>query len=119
MTGFGAADLVLRDADLLLAALLLGLAAAILRVQLGDFEHREGLACVDAVADVDVDMAHVAGDFCVHIDDLVGLELPGEREYVRDVSTLHDADGCSNGLGGCIRGSLAAFASRDDNEENQ
>jgi hypothetical protein len=104
---------MLRDADLFHASLLLGLAAAILRVQLGNFEYGEGLAGVDAIADVDVDVAHVAGDLCVYIDDLIGLKLPGEREHVRDVAALDNADGRSGGLGGCVRGSLAAFASGD------
>ena len=112
VAGFGAADLVLRDVDLLLAALLLRLAAAILRVQLRDFEHGERLAGVDAVADIDVDVAHVAGDLRVHIDHLVGLELAGEGEYVRDVAALDNADGGGDGLGGSVGGVRAALHPR-------
>jgi hypothetical protein len=82
MICFGAADLVLCDVDLLLATLLLGLAAAVLCAELRDFEHRERLAGMDAVADIDVDMAHVPGDLRVHIDRLIRLELSGEREHV-------------------------------------
>ncbi len=115
----GAADFVLRDADLLLAALLLGLAAAILRVQLRDFEHRERLAGVDAVADIDIDVAYVAGDLRVHIDHLVGLELPGKREHVRDVAALHHADRGRDGLRRGIRGVLMASTSADADDQRQ
>ncbi len=75
MARLGPADLVLRNANLLLAALLFGLAATILRVQLRHFQHRERLAGADAVADIHIDMAHVSGDLRVHINYLIGLEL--------------------------------------------
>src|ERR1700733_1346087 len=111
MAGFGATDLMRRDVDLLLAALLLRLAAAILRTELGNFEHRERLAGVDAVADIDIDVAHIAGDLRVHIDHLVGLELPREREHVRYVAALDNADSRGDWLGGGIGRALTRFAS--------
>jgi hypothetical protein len=64
VASYSAADLVLRDVDLLPAALLLRLAAAILRVQPRDFELSQPLAGVDAVADIDVDVARTSSESC-------------------------------------------------------
>ena len=109
MAGLGAADFVLGDADLLLAALLLGLAAAILRVQFGHFEHGERLTGTDAVADIDIDVTDIAGNLRVHVDHLVGLKLPGETEHMRDVARLDRTYGSSDPRVG-IRGTRSVAA---------
>ena len=59
-----------------------------LRLELGDFEHGERLTLLDHVADVDVDLLHVAADLGVDVDHLVGLELAGEGEDVVDIAAL-------------------------------
>ena len=86
--GFGAADLVLGLRDLFPALLNLEDRLLQLGFQLGDFEHGQSLALVDDVADVDVDLFHVAADLGVNVNDLVWLELPSQREHVRDIASL-------------------------------
>ena len=87
---FGAIDLVLRARNLFLALVDLEDGLLQLRLQFRNFKRSERLALLDDVADVDVDLAHVAADLGVDVDHLVGLELPGEREHVADVAPLRN-----------------------------
>ena len=99
MGGLGAPDFML-GADNFVAALgYLRDGALQLGLQLGDFEHGEGLALMDAVADVDVDVADEAGDLGMNIDDLIGLELTGQGEHLVDVADLHESDLAAGGPG--------------------
>ena len=99
----GATDLVLRARDLFLALLDLEDGLLQLRFEFGDFKGSEGLALLHDVANVDVDLAHVAADLGVHVDRLVGLELPGEREHVADVAALRNGH-AGREDGGGLRG---------------
>jgi hypothetical protein len=110
-TWLASADLVLRERDLFLAAQVLRLAAAVLCVQLGDFEHGECLAGANAVADIDIDMAHVAGDLRMHIDHLIGLKLAGKTQHMGDVAALDFTHGSSDLRVG-IRGTTSVAAGR-------
>jgi hypothetical protein len=82
------------------------MAAAILRAQFGNFEDCERLARADAIADIYVDVTHVARNLRVHINQLVGLELASQREHMRYLAALDDADrrrdGPVGGVDGCI-----------------
>ena len=46
------------------------------------------------VADVDVDALHVAAHFGMHVDNLIGLKLAGEREHMGDVAALGNGNSC-------------------------
>jgi hypothetical protein len=97
--GLGTTDLVLRSGDLFLALVNLEDRLLELGLEFGDFERSECLAFVDDVADIDVDLAHVAGDLGVHVHDLVRLKLAGEGEDMANIATLGDGD-AGGGYGG-------------------
>ena len=80
---------MLRAHDLVAAAGYFGDGAGELGLQLRNFQNRQRLPPVHAVADVDVDVADEAGDFGMDIDDLVGLKLSGQGEHLFDIAALH------------------------------
>ncbi len=94
MRGDGAGDLVLGPSDLLLALIHLENRLLQLRLEFRNLEDRKRLPLVHNVADVNVDLPHVAADLGVHVDNLVGLELAGKRKHVRDVAPLGPSHPC-------------------------
>ena len=79
---------MLRLADLFLALIDLEDSLLQLRLQLRHFEHGECLTLVHDVADIDVDLPHVAADLGVYVHHLVGLKLPGQGEHVGEIAAL-------------------------------
>jgi hypothetical protein len=82
-------DLALRAHDLVPAARHFRHRPGQLRLQLGDFQHRQGFALVHAVADIHVNMLNETGDFGMDVDYLVRLELPRQGEHLIDAAPLH------------------------------
>jgi hypothetical protein len=56
------------------------LCAAILGVQLRDFEGCEGLPGMDTVANIDIDVPDIPRYLGVHVYYLICLELPGQTQ---------------------------------------
>jgi hypothetical protein len=47
---------------------------------------------MDSVANIDINVPHIARYLCMDIHHLIGLELPGNTEQMRNVSTLHNGN---------------------------
>ena len=90
----GAVDLVLRARDLFLALLQLEYCLLQLRLQLRHFENRQRLALMNNVADIDIDVRHVAAHLGVNVDNLVRLELSGQREHMGNIAPLRCGNFC-------------------------
>ena len=84
----GAIDLVLRPRDLFFALLQLKHCLLQLRLQLRHFQNRQRLALMHDVADIHIDARHVAANLGVHIHNLVGLELTGQRQHMGNIAPL-------------------------------
>ena len=106
MFRFCAVDFVLCARNLLLALLQLEDRLLQLRFQFRHFKHGNGLALVNHVADIDVDVRHVSAHLGVHIDNLEWLELPGQRQHVRDIAALRCRYAGRGDGGGIRRGVL-------------
>ena len=78
-------DLVLRPRHFRLAAIHACLRPGAVVRHFGDFERRQQLAFFDAIANVHVDVLHVAGDLGHEVDFLIRLELRGEDHAARQI----------------------------------
>ncbi len=106
--------------DLIFPASNFGDRALQLRAQFRHFKDREDLPLVDLVADVHVDVPDITGDFCMDIDDLIGLELPGEIERMHNTSLLHCGYSCRGNLcGHSLRAAAPGIARNHTGEERQ
>jgi hypothetical protein len=47
---------------------------------------------MDAVANIDINVPHIARYFCMHVHNLIGLELPCNTQQMRNISTLHNGN---------------------------
>jgi hypothetical protein len=47
---------------------------------------------MDAVANIDINVPHIARYFCMDVHNLIGLELPRDTQQMRNVSTLHNGN---------------------------
>jgi hypothetical protein len=72
------ADFMLSRRDLFFVALVLCLAAALLCIDFRNLEHGERLAGMEPIADIDINVPHVAGYLGLHITHLIWLKLTGE-----------------------------------------
>jgi hypothetical protein len=45
-----------------------------------------------AVADIDIDVSHIARNFRMHIYHLKGLKLASKTQNMRDIAALHNGD---------------------------
>ena len=80
--------LVLCARDLFLALFELEGRLLQLRLQLRDFQNCQCLSLVHNVANVHIDLLHVAAHLGVYVDHLIRLELPGQRKHMGDVAAL-------------------------------
>jgi hypothetical protein len=96
----GAIDPVLGLRDLFFGLLELEHCLLQLRFQLRHFQDRQRLTLMNDVADIHIDARHVAANLGVHIHNLVGLELTGQRQHMRNIAPLR----CGNLCGGNSRG---------------
>ena len=85
---------MLRPCDLLLGLLQLENRLLQLRLQFRDFKDRECLAFMNDVANIHIDARHVTAHLGVHIHNLVGLKLTGQRQHMRNVAPLRCGDLC-------------------------
>src|SRR5271165_2413852 len=87
-----AGDFILQPRNVLLCLGDTGLCSGHFGGKLRNLQHCNGLTLADSIADVDVDVTYVAGNFTVDIDLLEGLEDAGDGEligYVTRVSGGH------------------------------
>ncbi len=115
--GFRAEDFLVLASNFVFPAGNLSDGTLQLGAQFRHFEHSKHLPLAHLVADVHINVPDVAGDFCVHINDLIGLELPREVQGMDDTSLLH----CGYGRGRNFRGNRVGpgIARNHTGEERQ
>ncbi len=122
----GSVEIGLRAPYFFLGLPYCGLVLPQLVLQFGNFEHRQQLAALDAIADVNRDCLEIAGDFGVDLDFLERPERRGHLEHLPDVAATDSGGGDRRsfvlrpvGRLRVVPGTSGGCAQRDDRHERR
>jgi hypothetical protein len=69
---------------------------------------------MDSVANIDINVPHIARYLCMDVHHLIGLELPCNTQQMRNVSTLHNGHCYCRRRWWLLLGSTAAGENKQD-----